>query len=109
MRCSDVHVGMCVHTCVSGIFECVLTRMHTCCLYMYACAHMCPMCPMCRRVHPVRWRFPTSNDFGGEIIPASAAEYNVQAYLFDDYWEDIGTIKSFYDANLALTEPVSDT
>jgi ADP-glucose pyrophosphorylase len=27
----------------------------------------------------------------------------MQAYLFDDYWEDIGTIKSFFDANLALT------
>lgn len=50
----------------------------------------------------LRWRFPTSNDFGGEIIPASAAEYNVQAYLFDDYWEDIGTIESFFEANLNL-------
>ncbi|GJP59387.1 hypothetical protein CLOP_g11708 [Closterium sp. NIES-67] len=52
----------------------------------------------------LRWRFPTSNDFGGEIIPASAAEYNVQAYLFGGYWEDIGTIKSFFDANLNLTD-----
>lgn len=42
-------------------------------------------------------------DFGKEIIPASAKDYNVQAYLFNDYWEDIGTIESFYDANLALT------
>jgi len=32
-------------------------------------------------------------------------EYNVHAYLFNDYWEDIGTIKSFFDANLALTAP----
>ena len=32
---------------------------------------------------------------------------NCQAYLFNDYWEDIGTIKSFFDANLALTEQVS--
>jgi glucose-1-phosphate adenylyltransferase len=30
-----------------------------------------------------------------------------QAYLFRDYWEDIGTIKSFFDANLALTEQVN--
>ena len=30
----------------------------------------------------------------------------VQAYLFNDYWEDIGTIKSFFDANLALTKQV---
>lgn len=43
-------------------------------------------------------------DFGKEIIPASAANYNVQAYLFNDYWEDIGTIEAFYEANLALTQ-----
>jgi glucose-1-phosphate adenylyltransferase len=42
-------------------------------------------------------------DFGKEIIPAAAKDYNVQAYLFEDYWEDIGTIESFYNANLALT------
>jgi len=46
---------------------------------------------------------PEKTDFGKEIIPASAKDYNVQAYLFDGYWEDIGTIESFYDANLALT------
>jgi glucose-1-phosphate adenylyltransferase len=43
-------------------------------------------------------------DFGREIIPAAAKNYNVQAYLFKDYWEDIGTIESFYNANLALTQ-----
>jgi glucose-1-phosphate adenylyltransferase len=42
-------------------------------------------------------------DFGREIIPAAAPGYNIQAYLFKDYWEDIGTIESFYNANLALT------
>jgi glucose-1-phosphate adenylyltransferase len=42
-------------------------------------------------------------DFGKEIIPASAKDYNVQAYLFDGYWEDIGTMEAFYHANLALT------
>ncbi|KAL6636956.1 hypothetical protein ACP70R_024528 [Stipagrostis hirtigluma subsp. patula] len=52
----------------------------------------------------LRWRFPTANDFGSEIIPASAKEIDVKAYLFNDYWEDIGTIKSFFEANLALTE-----
>ncbi|KAK2966008.1 hypothetical protein RJ640_016395 [Escallonia rubra] len=52
----------------------------------------------------LRWRYPTSNDFGSEIIPAAVMEHNVQAYIFRDYWEDIGTIKSFYDANLALTD-----
>ncbi|CAN4113442.1 unnamed protein product [Withania somnifera] len=52
----------------------------------------------------LRWRFPTANDFGSEIIPASAKEFNIKAYLFNDYWEDIGTIRSFFEANLALTE-----
>ncbi|XP_068662332.1 glucose-1-phosphate adenylyltransferase large subunit 1-like [Aristolochia californica] len=52
----------------------------------------------------LRWQYPTANDFGSEIIPMAAKEYNVQAYLFNGYWEDIGTIKSFFDANLALTD-----
>ena len=43
-------------------------------------------------------------DFGKEIIPASAKDHNIQAYLFDGYWEDIGTIEAFYDANLTLTQ-----
>jgi glucose-1-phosphate adenylyltransferase len=43
-------------------------------------------------------------DFGKEIIPDAAKDHNVQAYLFDGYWEDIGTIESFYHANLALTQ-----
>lgn len=43
-------------------------------------------------------------DFGKEIIPDASKDYNVQAYLFDDYWEDIGTIDAFYHANLALTQ-----
>ncbi|KAK7840609.1 glucose-1-phosphate adenylyltransferase large subunit 1 [Quercus suber] len=52
----------------------------------------------------LKWRYPTANDFGSEIIPAAVKEHNVQAYIFRDYWEDIGTIKSYYDASLALTE-----
>ncbi|WJX96847.1 Clathrin assembly protein complex 2 beta large chain [Trifolium repens] len=52
----------------------------------------------------LRWRFPTANDFGSEIIPASAKEFYMKAYLFNDYWEDIGTIRSFFEANLALTD-----
>ena len=43
-------------------------------------------------------------DFGKEIIPGAAQDYNIQAFLFNDYWEDIGTIEAFYDANLALTQ-----
>jgi glucose-1-phosphate adenylyltransferase len=44
-------------------------------------------------------------DFGKEIIPFSIDKYNVQAYLFSSYWEDIGTIESFYHSNLSLTRP----
>jgi glucose-1-phosphate adenylyltransferase len=48
-------------------------------------------------------KFPDANDFGGEIIPAAAESgMKVQAYLFNDYWEDIGTIRSFFEANLNL-------
>ncbi len=41
-------------------------------------------------------------DFGREIIPAAIKSCNVQAHLFKGYWEDIGTIRSFFDANLDL-------
>ncbi len=41
-------------------------------------------------------------DFGREIIPAAIEKYTVQAHLFKDYWEDIGTIRAFYNANLEL-------
>lgn len=45
-------------------------------------------------------------DFGREIIPAAIKKFNVQAHLFDGYWEDIGTIRSFYEANLDLASPL---
>ena len=45
-------------------------------------------------------------DFGREIIPAAIEKYTVQAHLFKDYWEDIGTIKAFYEANLDLASPL---
>ncbi|MBU6228133.1 MAG: glucose-1-phosphate adenylyltransferase [Cyanobacteria bacterium REEB459] len=48
-------------------------------------------------------RYADCTDFGKEIIPKAAPHYNLQAYLFQGYWEDIGTIKAFYEANLALT------
>lgn len=47
---------------------------------------------------------PDRTDFGKEIIPSAAANHNIQAFLFNDYWEDIGTIEAFYDANLGLTK-----
>ena len=45
-------------------------------------------------------------DFGREIIPDAIKKYNVQAYLFKHYWEDIGTIRAFYEANLDLAAPL---
>ena len=48
---------------------------------------------------------PSATDFGQEIIPSALSSgRRLQSYLFDDYWEDIGTIKAFYDANLALAD-----
>ncbi len=44
-------------------------------------------------------------DFGKEVFPASIRTRHVQVQLVDSYWEDIGTIKSFYQANLDLTKP----
>ena len=44
-------------------------------------------------------------DFGKEVFPASIRSRHVQVHLFDGYWEDIGTIKSFYEANLGLAKP----
>jgi len=45
-----------------------------------------------------------SNDFGKEVIPDILEKERINAYLFDGYWEDIGTIKSFYEANIQLTD-----
>ena len=41
-------------------------------------------------------------DFGREVFPMAIRARKVYAHVFDGYWEDIGTIKSFYEANLAL-------
>ncbi len=41
-------------------------------------------------------------DFGKEVFPAAIRSRRVQMHLFDDYWEDIGTIKSFYQCNIDL-------
>lgn len=49
-------------------------------------------------------KWPDHTDFGNQILPNAAKDLKLQAYLFNDYWEDIGTIKSFFDANLALVK-----
>jgi glucose-1-phosphate adenylyltransferase len=41
-------------------------------------------------------------DFGKHIIPDAIGRHRVSAYLFQGYWEDVGTIRSFFEANLAL-------
>jgi len=43
-------------------------------------------------------------DFGKEVIPAAIDKYKVMAYPFNDYWVDIGTIGSFYEANVSLAQ-----
>ncbi len=43
-------------------------------------------------------------DFGKHIIPGAISSYKVYSYIFDDYWEDIGSIRAFWTANLALTD-----
>ena len=48
----------------------------------------------------------SETDFGKHIIPEAIKQKKVFSYIFDDYWEDIGTIKSFWSANLELTDPL---
>ncbi len=44
-------------------------------------------------------------DFGKDVFPATIRSRHVQLHVFDGYWEDIGTIRSFYEANLRLALP----
>jgi glucose-1-phosphate adenylyltransferase len=44
-------------------------------------------------------------DFGQDVLPDAVQNYDVRAYLFRGYWEDIGTMRSFYEASLALARP----
>ncbi len=46
---------------------------------------------------------PDMDDFGHDILPVALDQCDVKAYYFNDYWADIGTIRAFYEANLALT------
>jgi glucose-1-phosphate adenylyltransferase len=48
--------------------------------------------------------YPDFDDFGGDVIPAAIKTHAVYGYGFDGYWQDIGTIRSFYDTNLQMTE-----
>jgi glucose-1-phosphate adenylyltransferase len=51
--------------------------------------------------------FPDYDDFGSDVIPYAMGTMPVYGFDFDGYWQDIGTIRSFYDTNLALTMPDS--
>jgi glucose-1-phosphate adenylyltransferase len=44
-----------------------------------------------------------ATDFGHELLPQTIVNHRVQAFLFDSYWEDIGTVGAFHQANLDLT------
>jgi glucose-1-phosphate adenylyltransferase len=46
------------------------------------------------------------SDFGREVIPQAIRRHKVYGFLYEGYWQDIGTIRSFFDANLSLTEPM---
>jgi glucose-1-phosphate adenylyltransferase len=46
----------------------------------------------------------TATDFGREVIPRALDRYRVKSYLFPGYWVDVGTIGSFYAANIMLTQ-----
>jgi glucose-1-phosphate adenylyltransferase len=48
----------------------------------------------------------SQTDFGREVIPAFINRYKVMSFLFDDYWRDIGTMRSFYEANMEMTAPI---
>jgi glucose-1-phosphate adenylyltransferase len=45
-------------------------------------------------------------DFGKEIIPGLLGKKKLFAHVFEGYWEDIGTVRAFFDANLALAQPL---
>ena len=46
----------------------------------------------------------TESDFGKHIIPRAIESHKVYSSIFDEYWEDVGTIRSFWEANLALAD-----
>jgi len=49
---------------------------------------------------------PDTNDFGGEIIPQAISSHKTLSYQYEGYWEDIGNVDSFFEANLGLTDEV---
>lgn len=48
---------------------------------------------------------PARMDFGKEVLPAAVDRYRLRAHAFCGHWEDIGTIRSFFDAHMAMVQP----
>ena len=48
----------------------------------------------------------TMTDFGKEVIPSLLGRKKLFAHIFEGYWEDIGTVRAFFEANLALAQPL---
>lgn len=60
-------------------------------------------------LHKLFDEHPEATDFGKEFIPLAIQEgHKVASYAFDGYWTDIGTIRSFYEANIALTDNIPE-
>jgi glucose-1-phosphate adenylyltransferase len=56
-------------------------------------------------IHDVLAERPDANDFGKEIIPGAIGKRKIVAYPFTGYWNDIGTVRSFFETNIMLAQP----
>ncbi len=56
-------------------------------------------------LHDALEAHPDQHDFGKEIIPGAIHRHRVVAYPFTGYWNDIGTVRSFFETNIMLTQP----
>lgn len=59
----------------------------------------------CQVLQDLLQQHPDDNDFGKHIIPRAIHERKVVSYPFKEYWNDIGTVRSFFETNLMLTDP----
>ena len=57
-----------------------------------------------KALHSALFDNPHLNDFGKQVIPEAIQKFKVHSYLFNEYWEDIGTIRAFFEANLSLCQ-----
>jgi glucose-1-phosphate adenylyltransferase len=59
-------------------------------------------------LHEILEKRPDDHDFGKQIIPGAIKELNVVAFPFTKYWNDIGTVRSFFETNIMLAQPTPD-